>query len=362
MNRQKLQAALVHAGVKEGSFLGEGAWHYAWRVWKGDIEMVLRIPKEVTYGKPVLFDESALKAEYGGTELYYHSVNKAATGAAPELFKFHVSPSITYTLESFGGQQIDLHSMPLTTAYQTGKKVGEIHRKTEEIPHGLDGFGYLGWSEDKGLHGLIEGEATKFLEEESSEHLADYQELCRVYSSFKNETVIKALQVAVDTRKQSFTKPKLVNQDTSPENILMNGNQICLIDPYASIYYPRGMAGNFMNLYETLFIALSQTERYRKHNFFACAEQLTMMAKGFIEGYSAGSKQIVLEVRGEQLLQLLETTFIHHQLLSKELSDEMRIRYGSKKEIADRLLLLSKELNALSASIMKKQYLSAEKN
>ncbi|WP_261384386.1 hypothetical protein [Planococcus sp. CPCC 101016] len=103
MNEEKLQAALLHAGVKEAVFLGEGAWHYAWTAWKEGRKMVLRIPKEVTYGKPVLFNKAALKAEYGGTELYYRSVNQAVARAAPELFEFHVSASITYTLESFGG-------------------------------------------------------------------------------------------------------------------------------------------------------------------------------------------------------------------------------------------------------------------
>ncbi|WP_261384385.1 hypothetical protein [Planococcus sp. CPCC 101016] len=250
--------------------------------------------------------------------------------------------------------------MTLKTAYQTGKAIGEIHRKTEEIPHGIEGFGYLGWSESKGIHGLLEGDASKFLEEESEEQLADYHELCKAYSIFNDETVIKALQLAVTTRKQNFTQPLLVNQDTSPENILVNGTQICLIDPFPSIYYPRGMAGNFMNLYETLFIALSETDRYRKHDFSACAEELTMMAKGFIEGYSAGDAQIVLEVRGEQLLQLLESAFSHHQLLSKELSEEMRIRYGNKKEIADRLLLLCNELKELSAALIRSAAWSIE--
>src|SRR5690606_17936667 len=133
------------------------------------------------------------------------------------------------------------------------------------------------------------------------EHLADYQALCAAYSEFEDKILFQTIQLAVDLRKKSFTKPLLVNQDASPENILISGTGVCLIDPYPSIYYARGMAGNFMNLYETYFIALADTERYKKHHFAACCRQLKMMARGFMEGYSAGNLQIAAEVRAEQL-------------------------------------------------------------
>ncbi|MCP2036501.1 fructosamine-3-kinase [Planomicrobium sp. HSC-17F08] len=353
MDESKLKAAAMHANVEVKEFIGEGAWHYAWKVQKNNNKLVLRIPKETAYGKPVTYDEEAFKAEYAGTELYYRSVNKAVEGAAPEFYQFHVSPELTYTLETFAGEQIDLYSMTEATAFQIGKEIGEIHRKTEEVPHGLDGFGYLAWSEEKGLRGSLSGDARKFLDEESEEHLADYQALCAAYSEFEDKILFQTIQLAVDLRKKSFTKPFLVNQDASPENILINGNAVCLIDPYPSIYYPRGMAGNFMNLYETYFIVLADTERYKKHRFAACCRQLKMMASGFLEGYSAGNLQTAAEVRAEQLLQLLETANIHFQLLSGDLPKEAVIRYGNKEEIKERLLFLSSELKALAAQQVK---------
>lgn len=350
MDEVKLEAAQIHAGVKVIGFIGEGAWHFAWKVLKDNKELVLRIPKSVAYGKPVVFNEEALKAEYAGTELYYQVVNKAVESAAPKFFKFHVSPELTYTLESYGGIQIDLHTMTKETAFQTGKEIGKIHRKTEEVPHGLDGFGYLAWTQDKGLQGTLRGNASEFLKEESEEHLSDYQTLCAALPEYKDNTVSEALQLAVNLRKKAFTKPLLVNQDASPENILMNGKRVFLIDPYPSIYYPRAIAGNFMNLYETFFIHLADTERYRKHRFAACEENLHLIANGFIEGYSEGDPQIICEVRGEQLLQLLETANSHLCLLSEDLAEETRIRYGSKEEIEDRLHQFSKELKVLAAS------------
>lgn len=176
-------------------------------------------------------------------------------GAAPEFFQFHVSEQLSYTLESFAGKHIDLHELTRAQAVETGKALGEIYRKTEEIPHGLDGFGYLHWTEESGLRGSITGDVRRFLKEESEEHLSDYRELSDARPEFQDAVVNDALNLAVELRERGFTQPRLSNQDASPENILINGTQICLIDPFPNIYYPRGMAGNFMNLYETFFIA-----------------------------------------------------------------------------------------------------------
>ncbi|MGM0896510.1 MAG: hypothetical protein ACQEV0_01345 [Bacillota bacterium] len=350
MNKAKLQAAILHAEVVSPEFLGEGAWHHAWKVEKEGRELVLRIPKDVIYGKPAEFNKEELTAEYAATELYYRSVNQAVKGAAPEFFQFHVSEQLSYTLESFAGKHINLHNITQTEAFETGKALGEIYRKTEEIPHGLDGFGYLHWTEKSGLRGSITGDARRFLKEESEEHLSDYRELSDARPEFQDETVSDALNLAVEIRERGFTQPLLSNQDASPENILMNGTQMCLIDPFPNIYYPRGMAGNFMNLYETFFIALSDTERYRKHRFADCEDKLKGIARGFLASYSKGDKQAMAEVRGEQLLQLLETAYSHFHLLSGKLPEEARIRYGDKQQIEDRLAILAVELKALAAS------------
>lgn len=350
MNQMKLEAALIHAGVECAKYIGEGAWHDAWKVLKDGCDLVLRIPKETVYGKRVSFNEEELRSEYAGTDLYYRSVNQAMQGAAPEFFQFHVSEQLSYTLESFAGEHIDLHELTRAQAVETGKALGEIYRKTEEIPHGLDGFGYLHWTKDSGLRGSITGDVRRFLKEESEEHLADYRTLSEANPDFHDATVSRALELATELRHQSFTEARLSNQDASPENILMNGTQICLIDPFPNIYYPRGMAGNFMNLYETFFIALSETERYEKHQFARCASNLKAIAEGFLGGYSDRDKRLAAEVRGEQLLQLLETAYSHFHLLSGKLPEQARIRYGDKQQIEARLSILAVELKTLAAS------------
>jgi len=350
MNEMKLGAALIHAGVECAKYIGEGAWHDAWKVSQDGRDLVLRIPKGTVYGKRVSFNEAELRAEYAGTDLYYRSVNRALPGAAPQFFHFHVTENLSYTLESFAGKSINLHELTRTQSVETGKALGEIYRKTEEIPHGLNGFGYLHWTEESGLRGSITGDVHRFLKEESEEHLADYRELSEARTEFRDTVVTDALNLAVALRERGFTEPRLSNQDASPENILMNGTQVCLIDPFPNIYYPRGMAGNFMNLYETFFVALSDTERYGKHRFADCADNLKAIADGFLNAYSNSDKQVLAEVRGEQLLQLLETAYSHFHLLSGKLPEEARIRYGDKRQIEARLELLAAELKALAAS------------
>lgn len=352
-NNDKRLKVFRHAGVVEPTFLGEGAWHEAWKVVKDDHERVLRIPKEVAYGKRVTFDYNALTAEYTATKLYYQSVNQAVPGAAPDFYEFYVSPDFTYTLESFGGDSLSLHTMTIEQATDIGVQVGEIYRKTEQIEHGVEGLGYLIWTEEKKLHGSLSGDLHAFVREESDEHLADYKALCEAYPEIQDDVVEHMLHVATELRNKQFPVPSLVNQDASPENILLKGHRVCLIDPYPIVYAPRGMAGNFMNLYESYFVALSQTERYRKHRFDVYEDQLKGIATGFLKGYSDGDESIVREVRGEQLLQLLETVYLHHQLLcQEELTREDTIRFGDKPAVTTRLFELSHSLKQFARTCL----------
>lgn len=193
IDKLKLEAAIIHAGVVAPEFLGEGAWHHAWKVRKNGSDWVLRIPKEIAYGQPVLYDEAVLKAEYGGTELYYAAVNQAVKGAAPMHYSFFVTEELTYTLESFAGTAIELAEINREAAFQLGQDIGEIYRETEKIPHGLSGYGFFAWSKEKGLRGSISGDAHLGLKEESEEQLADYEILCQVHPELKSEAVEKAI-------------------------------------------------------------------------------------------------------------------------------------------------------------------------
>lgn len=150
--------------------------------------------------------------------------------------------------------------------------------------------------------------------------------------------------MVIKNRNRRIISEKLVNQDVSPENILWGGDSVCVIDPYPIVYEPREMAGNFMNLYETLFRMLANTQRYKKHQFEKCEDILKDIATGFLDGYSDGDLAISQEVRGEQYLQLLETAYQHHCLLIRTMTSEDIIRYRDRNEIEERLAILDDEI------------------
>lgn len=336
--------AISHAGVSLPVMIGEGAWHMAWKVTKKDEELVLRIPKKVAYGKPVPFNQDALMAEYSATKWYYESVNQMVPGSAPALFKFHVTSKLTYTLESFGGKSLPLREMSLVEALRVGRQIGAIYRKMESLTPEMEGFGRLVWTENKGLHGIRNEEFQAFFKETSLKHVHNHQKLVNAYPMFQNNRVEHALQVVTTNRNRRIVSARLVNQDVSPENILWGGDSVCLIDPYPVVYEPREMAGNFMNLYETLFRMLANTQRYKKHQFEKCKDILKTIATGFLDGYSDGNLAVSQEVRGEQYLQLIETAYQHHCLLIRTMTSEDIIRYGHRKEIEKRLAILGDEI------------------
>lgn len=350
----KINDALNDAGIiaEQVSYLGEGAWHRAWKIASGENLFVLRIPKDVAYNSPVEFNEAILKAEYGGTELYYRNINSAVSSSAPESFIYYVSPELTYTLETYAGEALDLHRMSETHAYEIGMEVGEVYRKSEAIPYDLKGFGYLDWSKGEGLKGSQSGDPGTFFLEECEEHLEDYHTICKVEPDFADSVIKGAIAKAIEIRKCGFKGVQLTNQDASPENLVIHNGKIRLIDPYPIAYYGRGMAGNFMCLYETLFILLSETERYKKNRYDICSNTLKRLAEGFLSGYSASDETVIREVRAEQLLQLLDMVHVHQQMLADELTAMQQIRFGNKQDIENRLKILRVELKRYSAALL----------
>jgi len=349
-----LKKALEHSKSisSKAEVLGEGAWHQAWKLTSEQHKpFVLRIPKKIAYKKEVSFDESALRAEYGGTEIYYRSVNQVVSGAAPEMFVYHVSKELTYTLESFAGNHVNLHKLNKDDAQQLGEEIGQLYRKVEQVDHGLEGFGYLTWNEEKGLHGLFLSDFEAFIEEECQEVLDDYNELSTKRPLFDNSDLKETIKKISETRLTVITHPVLTNQDASPENWLLDNGQIRLIDPLPILYFGEVMAGNFMNLYETLFVELAHTERYEKHRFHECKETLQSIANGFIQGYCAQNPELICILRGEQLLQVLDSAVNHVRMLEEGLNEEQIIRYGSKEDVEVRLTVFYHKLTELQQFI-----------
>lgn len=89
--------------------LGEGALHEAYSVkLSGNHSLVVRFPKKQAYGKNVIFNCREMFSEYGGNGFYYQQANSVMPGICTEEYDFHVDPELTYTIESYMGQSIDL--------------------------------------------------------------------------------------------------------------------------------------------------------------------------------------------------------------------------------------------------------------
>lgn len=346
--------ALKHAQYvnSQMTYLGEGAWHEAWKLTDPQLKsLVLRVPKKIAYNKEVPYDEKALQAEYGGTELYYRSLNEVVPGAAPEKFVYHISEDLTYTIESFAGNHVNLHELNRSDAQQLGAEIGQLYRKLEQVNHGLKGFGYLAWNEVSGLHGQFSGDFKEFIAEECKEVIDDYMDLSTKRTIFKNSEIEEAILRICENRLKGIGSPVLTNQDASPENWLVEDGEIRIIDPLPIVYIGEVMAANFMNLYETLFVELSQTERYGKHYFHKCPETLQSIADGFVKGYCGESAELIRKLRGEQMLQVLDSAVRHNQMLTDGLTEEQIIRYGSKEDIEKRLAVFAMKMSELHTQI-----------
>jgi len=345
-----VQQALEHANFPDSdvTYLGEGAWHQAWKLTSTQHEpLVLRIPKKIAYKKQVTYDESALKAEYGATEVYYRYINQVSPGAAPASFQYHVTQELTYTVESFAGKNVNLHRLNSEEACNIGGKLGILYRNLEQVNHNLKGFGYFAWNEKEGVHGQFSSDYHTFIKEECIEVMDDYEELSTKRPTFMSSELKNALLRICERRMLEIKQPVLTNQDASPENWLLDSGQVRLIDPLPILYFGEVMAGNFMNLYETLFVELAHTERYRKQRFHKSQENLQSIADGFLTGYCNGNSHSIRVLKGEQLLQVLDTAIRHLRMLESGLTAEQIIRYGSSEDVEYRLTAFAKKINEL---------------
>mgnify|MGYP007130598716 FL=1 len=68
------------------------------------------------------------------------------------------------------------------------------------------------------------------------------------------------------------------------------------------------------------------------------------IADGFVKGYCAQNPDSIVILRGEQMLQVLDSAVNHVRMLEEGLNEEQIIRYGSKKDVEDRLSVFHDKL------------------
>ena len=348
---EKLNLALHHSGLPtlkspdSYRFLGAGAWNDAYLVTLPDgAQMVVRFPKAIAYGAPNEYNEQGWRGDYEAAGHYYRQANKVSPGMCPAVYHCHVTPELTFTVESYLGKTLVLAEIDETNALDYGRQMGEFFRAMDAAKPELDGFGYLVWN-DK-LEGSLQGDAIQNLRDEKDEYLEELEILLASTHTFDRETVKSKLLDVLDQRAPETHPIALTNQDTSPENNIIKDGKVSLIDPFPIIYSGYVFVGNALHNKE-MYAAYSNTERYGKHQFHKYTHLLKAMADGFLSGYVQGQREVLEAVTREHFLQTFNTTLRHLQVLQKEeLPASSRIRMGDREAIEERLHLLLNQLSA----------------
>ncbi|MBA2175958.1 hypothetical protein H0266_13755 [Halobacillus locisalis] len=336
-DREHIQRALDREGIT-GTVqpLGEGAWHMAYLI--EEKQLVLRIPKKIAYDKEVEFNPQELTAEYAATKAFYEHANRAKKGICPEYFDFYVSEELTYTIESYVGESIGLGHQTIEEAKQYGRELGECFRLLETLDPPFAGMGYVELDEKGQLKGPYEMNAEEFLVQETDEYLSELDTLLASSYSFDKEKVERTGRQLLAERSIKREKVVFTNQDTSPENILFSKNGAKMIDPFPLLATGTSLAANHVFNYTMLFPKFADTERFGKGDYHIHAAKLKANAEGFTESYTDGSEQKQKDLHIEVFIKLLTMAFEHHQLLEeKTLNREQIIRYGTKKQVEERL-------------------------
>ncbi|MCQ6268302.1 hypothetical protein M1K46_22140 [Fictibacillus sp. WQ 8-8] len=343
---EKVNQILRHSclpALKDSSdyyFLGEGAWHAAYRAVLSEGDYVIRIPKPVAYDRMVEYHEESLLAEYDGAEWYYRTANRAVKGICPEFYHYHVSRELTYTIESYMGETLNLSAATKQQMYDYGFQLGLFYKKMDSLPLERQGFGYLKWNGTE-ASGELEEDPIQYLIHEKAEYQQELDNLLRSDLPFRKNLLKQKVEELLNLRQIEKFGVTLSNQDTSPENLIINGQRAKLIDPVPIIYSGVSLAANHIHNYEVTFPLYRNAPRYKRHQFHLYKNQLSANSQGFREGYVEQSEEMGLALEIERMLKLLSMAHVHYQkTASNTLSREQQIRMGNLNEVKERLMLL----------------------
>lgn len=355
--REKMELALQQSGLPAGravdnaTFLGEGAHNNAYLLPLDDgRRMVLRLPKAVNaYDTVVEYDETELITDYAGTELYYRLANQVRPGICPEEFYFHVSPALSYTLETYVGEVPRVHDLTPELAYSIGRQRGEFMREMDKLDPGLEGYAFLKWDGAR-LVGQMQGDFRDNLRDEENDYRQDFENLQKADLSFDRRLVESKLNEIFANRTIDSETLSLTNRDTSPENTVVVNGRLHIIDPYPILYAGKVFAGNTLNNINTLYPLELAYPRYAKHQWHTCTANIFRLGEGFLDGYSQNDPDRRRAVRYEEYLMLHAIVTGHLDLLQNEgdLSTRQIRQSGDKDLLAKRLPHLLRRLETFS--------------
>ena len=327
--------------------IGAGAWHNAYLVSLTSGErFVIRLRKQIIYGKQELFDSQYLYEDYEPVGLFYRQANRCQLGICPEFYKYILTPELTFTIESYMGPTISLQALTTQEAFRFGQQVGHFFRKMHATPPHLNGFGELIWTnqsiqgqDHRNLADIWQAEVTTFYEQ--------FDQLSQSGFQFEQVAIKSKLDYILNNRSIETEPVSLVNGDISPENLIAKRKNFSgLIDPVPKLHNGLRYAAFFIYCYKSYLPNLYNAPRYLRHQFQHHGPVMVAMADGYINGYTQEDMELKHKLAQEYFLWGLDVAFENFKRLTSEMTEEIYLRAGDKKTIAERLQICLRELES----------------
>jgi hypothetical protein len=353
----KLSQALEHSGLpplkRPTAYrkIGSGAWHDAYLVHPARGErLVIRLRKQIIYGRQEAYDEQYLREDYEPVGLYYRLANRCRPGVCPAVYTYDLNPDLTFTVESYMGRSLALAKLTIKQARAYGQQVGYFFRAMHQLRPSLSGFGYLVWNRT-GLQAEKSRSVADIWRAEVETLWQQFDELGRADLSFERTAVKRKLNQALAGRAFEAEPVVLVNRDVSPENLIARRrNFVGLVDPVPLLHNALRYASFFVYCYQSYLPNLYNAPRYARHQFQRYRSVMAALADGYVDGYTQGDDRIEENLRLEYYIWALQVAYENLQRLTAEPDSETLIRAGDKKAIAARLQRCLQELESYQLS------------
>ena len=217
--------------------IGAGAWHDAYLVYPQNCDrLVVRLRKQVIYGQAENFDEKSLHEDYAGVGLFYTQANRGWPGICPAVYHYHLSPKLSFTIESYMGPSLSLGRLTESQAFAYGRQAGRVFREIYALPAPVAGFGELVWH-GHGLYGQEQQAISGLWQMEVETYLAWFEALSASEYDFDRDRVRDKLAEALSQRRFDQEIVTLINGDITPENLItQRGHFTGLIDPVPRLH------------------------------------------------------------------------------------------------------------------------------
>lgn len=330
--------------------IGEGAWHTVYKLKRvDDQDLVIRIKKNEAYGELQQIDEQELMTEYESTKAYYLHANKSDQNVCPNFYQYFIEKDLVFTVETFMGSGTDLLLLNQDQTHSYGTKLGRIFHRIHNQKTSIAGFGELHWN-GKTLQGSDSRNGDELWQEENERVLTALNTLIHSSLCFDKEKVSQHIHALIENRRTQVQNISLVNQDVTPENLILSDEHIAIIDPFPKLDFDLKYAAYFVFCYKFLLPAFSNAPRYINQAYKEKRNVLNEIADGFIRGYffDVVGDELITQTRrlqDEYTLWVLQEAYEHYDVLNQpHLNYKTTQQMGNREMITARLHRCLEEL------------------